>query len=229
MIISGLQKLTLLDFPEKTAATVFVGGCNLRCPFCHNSGIVFSPKESEIDEEELFFYLEKRVGILDGVCVTGGEPLSSPDTPRLIEKIKALGYDVKLDTNGTYPERLSSLIERGLLDYIAMDIKNSPDRYGETVGLDNFDITPILRSVEIIKNSSVPHEFRTTLVEGLHSEREICEIGKWLGDGEKYFLQKFVDSGACIKEGMKPLSDELMQKCLKAVSKYVTNAQLRGM
>ncbi len=201
----------------------------MRCVFCHNSSLVLNPAETRIPEEEVFSYLEKRRGILDGVCVTGGEPLLSSGVDAFLEKIKALGYDIKLDTNGTFPEKLLSLIEKGLVDYVAMDIKNSPDRYAETVGVEGFDITPVLRSVEILKSTGVPHEFRTTLVAGLHTEREMEIIGKWLGEGETYFLQKFVDSGDCLKQGHEALSDEVMQNCLKAVSKYVTNAQLRGM
>ncbi len=229
MIISGLLKLTLLDFPGKTAATVFLGGCNMRCPFCHNSGIVLSPKDTEISESEVFAYLERRVGILDGVCVTGGEPLLSAEIDTFLETIKALGYEIKLDTNGTFPEKLESLVSRGLVDYVAMDIKNCPEKYPETVGISDFDVTPILRSVEFLKSGKVAHEFRTTAVREFHDEECFEKIGEWLGDGESYFIQKFVDSGACIKEGLTPLSDELMQNCLKGARKYVTNAQLRGM
>ena len=229
MIISGLLKLTLLDFPGKTAATVFLGGCNMRCPFCHNSGIVLSPGDTQISEDDVFAYLEKRVGILDGVCVTGGEPLLSPDIDTFLERIKSLGYDVKLDTNGTFPEKLESLVSRSLVDYVAMDIKNCPERYAETVGIQGFDISPILRSVEFLKSGRVSHEFRTTAVSELHDVSAFEKIGQWLSGERAYFIQKFVDSGACLKDGLSPLSDELMQKCLKVVRQYVTNAQLRGM
>lgn len=227
MKISGLQKLTLLDFPGKTAATVFLAGCNMRCPFCHNSRLVEGHDFEEISEEELFRYLEKRAGLLDGVCVTGGEPLLREELRDFLIKIRSLGYLVKLDTNGSLPERLESVLD--VVDYVAMDIKNTPEKYPQTVGIDSFDVSPILRSVELLKKSGVEHEFRTTLVKELHTPDDVEKIAKWLGDGEKYFLQKFVDSGEILKSGLSPLSDEVMQNCLKSALKYVTMAQLRGM
>ncbi len=152
MIINGLQKLTLLDYPGRTACTIFTSGCNFRCPFCHNAPLVLTPAENPvIPEEEIFFFLNKRKGILDGVCITGGEPLLQNDIEKFTGKIKKLGYMVKLDTNGSNPERLASLIEKGIIDYVAMDIKNTKDKYGQTIGVDNFDITPIEKSVELLK------------------------------------------------------------------------------
>lgn len=227
MKISGLQKLTLLDYPGKTAATIFLSGCNLRCPFCHNSRLVNNKDFEEISEETLFAYLNKRAGLLDGVCITGGEPLLREGLEEFILKIKALGYEVKLDTNGTLPDRLERLLP--IVDYVAMDIKNTPEKYPETVGLDGFEVDGVLRSVELLKSSDTPHEFRTTLVNELHTEEDIEKIAVWLGDGEHYFLQKFVDSGEVLCEGLSPLSDEIMQKCLKRAQKYVPFAQLRGM
>ena len=227
MKISGLQKLTLLDFPGKTAATVFLAGCNMRCPFCHNSRLVEGHDFEDIPEEDFFKYLEKRVGLLDGVCITGGEPLLRDGLRDFILKIRSLGYLVKLDTNGSLPDRLEKLLD--VVDYVAMDIKNTPEKYPLTVGVENFDVSLILRSVELLKTSGVDHEFRTTLVDGLHTPDDVEAIAQWLGDGEKYFLQKFVDSGEILTEGLSPLSDEVMQKCLKSASKYVTMAQLRGM
>lgn len=228
MIINGLQKLTLLDFPEKTAATIFLAGCNLRCPFCHNSRLVVGEGFEKIPEEELFSYLEKRQGILDGVCITGGEPLMREELFEFIEKIRALGYQVKLDTNGTFPDRLSSLLENGLLDYVAMDIKNSPEKYALTVGVENFDVTPVLKSIEILKSSGVNHEFRTTLVKELHEEEDVEKMAKLLSPDSKYFLQKFVDSGEILSDGLSPLSDEISQKYLKTAQALVPFAQLRG-
>ncbi len=227
MKISGLQKLTLLDYPEKTAATVFLAGCNMRCPFCHNSRLVEGRDFDPIPEEELFRYLEKRAGLLDGVCVTGGEPLLREGLRDFLIKIRSLGYLVKLDTNGSLPERLEGVLD--VVDYVAMDIKNTPEKYPETVGIENFDVSPILRSVELLKKSGVEHEFRTTLVDGLHTPDDVEKIAKWLGDSERYFLQKFVDSGEILTDGLSALSDEVMQNCLKRALKYVTKAQLRGM
>ena len=229
MKISGLQKLTLLDFPGKTAATVFIAGCNLRCPFCHNSRLVEDRDFDPIPEEVLMAYLKKRAGLLDGVCVTGGEPLASNGTLALLEKIKALGYDVKLDTNGTFPEKLEEVLNSGFVDYVAMDIKNIPEKYPETVGVPSFDVSGVMRSVELLKSSGVAHEFRTTLASPLHTEEDVEGIAKWLGKNEDYYLQKFVDSGEVLEDGLSALSDEVMQNCLKRASKYVRMAQLRGM
>ena len=227
MKISGLQKLTLLDYPGKTAATIFLSGCNMRCPFCHNSRLVEGHDFEEIPEEELFRYLEKRVGLLDGVCVTGGEPLLREGLRDFLVKIRSLGYLVKLDTNGSLPERLESVLDT--VDYVAMDIKNTPEKYPLTVGIEDFDVTPILRSVELLKSSGIEHEFRTTLVAGLHTPDDVESIARWLGDTERYFLQKFVDSGEILTSGLSPLSDEVMQNCLNRALKYVPLSQLRGM
>ena len=229
MKISGLQKLTLLDYPGKTAATVFIAGCNLRCPFCHNSRLVEERDYTLIPEEELMAYLKKRVGLLDGVCVTGGEPLASEGTLEFLGRIKALGYEVKLDTNGTFPERLEEVLKSGFVDYVAMDIKNIPEKYPETVGVKGFDVSGVLRSVELLKSSGVSHEFRTTLSHPLHTEDDVEGMARWLGENESYYLQKFVDSGEVLEEGLSALPDEVMQNCLKRASKYVRMAQLRGM
>lgn len=228
MKISGLQKLTLLDYPEKTAATVFFSGCNLRCPFCHNADLVLCQNDTVIDESEVIDYLKKRVGILDGVCITGGEPLLQKDLEDFIKKIKELGYKVKLDTNGTFPDRLSHLISSGLIDYVAMDVKNSLGKYSITSGVE-VDTEKIKASIDLLKKSGIDHEFRTTLVNEFHTPDDVFEIAKMLGRGEKYFLQKFVDSHRLLKDGLSPLSDEIMQKCLKEAQKYVPLAQLRGM
>lgn len=229
MRISGLQKLTLLDFPGKTAATVFLAGCNMRCPFCHNSSLVESASLDGISEEELFSYLRKRQGILDGVCITGGEPTLRRGLYEFLSEIKALGYLVKLDTNGTNPEKLKELLDSGVVDYVAMDIKNTPEKYPETSGTPNLCVDDIKKSVQILKSSNVDHEFRTTLVDGFHTEKDVEEIAKWLGEGEKYFLQKFVDSGDILSPGCKALPDSVSENYLKAARKYVPLAQLRGM
>lgn len=169
MTINGLQKLTLLDYPGKVACTIFFAGCNFRCPFCHNASLVLAPAEAEqISEETVLAFLKKRQGVLDGVCITGGEPLLQPELPAFIEKIRALGYAVKLDTNGYFPARLQQLIDAGLVDYIAMDVKNAPEKYPQTVGISPFDLSPVLKSMEILRTCGMPFEFRTTVVHGLH-------------------------------------------------------------
>ena len=230
MRIQGLQKLTLLDYPEHTACTVFTSGCNFRCPFCHNASLVVDiPKESEISEEEFFAFLQKRIGILDGVCVSGGEPLLQPDIERFIKKIKDMGFAVKLDTNGSFPDKLIQLVEEGLVDYVAMDIKNSPETYAFTAGTETLDIVSVKKSVSYLKEGHVPFEFRTTVVKHYHSKESFEEIGKWLEGTEKYFLQNFVDSGDLIGKNTRGCSVEEMKEFLMTVKKYIPSAKLRGM
>lgn len=230
MRIQGLQKLTLLDFPEKVACTVFTAGCNFRCPFCHNASLVVEiPPEGDISEEELFSFLKKRQGILDGVCVTGGEPLLQPGIEEFIGKIKELGYAVKLDTNGSFPKKLKALVENGLVDYVAMDIKNCLEDYGVTAGVPDFDVSSIKESVEYLKEGHVPFEFRTTVVKGYHNKDNFEKIGQWIQGTERYFLQNFVDSGDLIGKDTKGCSEEEMKEFLQVVQKYVPEAELRGM
>ena len=187
--IAGLQKLTLLDYPGRIACTVFLSGCNLRCPFCHNASLVTHiDKDTYLDNDEVLSYLKKRQGLLDGVVITGGEPLLQDGIEEFIAEIKALGYCVKLDTNGSFPEKLISIVEKGLVDYVAMDIKNSKEKYAETIGVDDFDITPIEKSVEFLLQNKVDFEFRTTVVKGLHNKESLKEIGEWISGDEKYFL-----------------------------------------
>ena len=228
MIIKGLQKTTLLDFPGKVACTVFTAGCNFRCPFCHNASLVISPNTSEVlSEEEIFAFLKKRRGILDGVCITGGEPLLQRDIEEFIQKIRDLGLAVKLDTNGAYPERLKSIIDRALVDYVAMDIKNSKEKYALTAGAD-VDIEKISESVEILMSSDVDYEFRTTIVRELHSPDDINAIGKWIRGAKKYFLQSFTDSGELIGDGYSAHSPQDMGALLDIAKQYVPSAALRG-
>ncbi|MBO7250276.1 MAG: anaerobic ribonucleoside-triphosphate reductase activating protein [Clostridia bacterium] len=228
MIIKGLQKTTLLDFPGKVACTVFTAGCNFRCPFCHNASLVLSPDLSDqISEDEFFAFLTKRKNILDGVCITGGEPLLQKDIESFIEKIKDIGLAVKLDTNGAYPERLRSIIDKKLVDYVAMDIKNSKEKYALTAGA-HVDIDKITESVEILKSSDVSYEFRTTVVRELHSPEDMKSIGEWIAGASKYFLQSFTDSGEIIDEGYSAHSSEDMKKLLDIVTQYVPTASLRG-
>ena len=227
MNVQGYQKLTLLDFPERVACTVFTGGCNLRCPFCHNASLVLTPRESENLEAEVLSYLAGRKGILEGVCITGGEPLLQPDLSDFVKKVKDMGYSVKLDTNGSDPDALAALLSTGMIDYVAMDIKSSPAGYEAAIGK-AFPIDRFRRSVELLRSSGLPHEFRTTLVKGIHRAEDLEEIGKWLAGEEKYFLQGFVDSGNLLGEGFEAFSAEEMQEFLRVIRKYIPTAKLRG-
>ena len=227
MNVQGYQKLTLLDFPEHVACTVFTGGCNLRCPFCHNASLVLSPRESANLEEEVLSYLAGRKGILEGVCVTGGEPLLQPDLSDFVKQVKNMGYSVKLDTNGSDPDALTALLATGMIDYVAMDIKSSPERYEAAIGK-AFPIERFQGSAEIIRSSGIPHEFRTTLVKGIHRIEDMDGIGKWLSGEEKYFLQAFVDSGNLLGKGFEAFSAEETREFLQVIRKYIPTAKLRG-
>ncbi len=231
MILKGLQKLTLLDFPGKMACTVFTGGCNFRCPFCHNASLVLSDRVREsatLPEDEFFAFLGKRRGILEGVCITGGEPTLSPDLIPFLEKIKEFGFLVKLDTNGYRPDILRNVISAGVIDYLAMDIKNSKEKYGLTVGISDFDISPIEESCNILMSSGIDFEFRTTLTRELHTADDIIAIGKWLAGPEKYFLQTFSDSGDLIKSDFSGYDKSETESLLKLLKSYIPSAEIRG-
>ena len=230
MKINGLLKLTLLDYPGKTACTVFTHGCNMRCGFCHNASLVCKDGAgTEIPQQEITDFLAKRKNLLDGVCVSGGEPLLQPDIEDFIYKIKSEGFLVKLDTNGTQPQKLRRLAEQKLVDYVAMDIKNSPGLYPETVGVENFDIAPVKESAEFLLSDAVDYEFRTTLVRGLHTADSIDEAARFISGAKSYFLQCFVDSGDLIQgEGLSAFTPEEMQEFLKIVTTHVKKAALRG-
>lgn len=225
MILSGLQKLTLLDFPGRIAATVFTRGCNMRCPFCHNASLVVGGADI-IPEEEFFAFLESRRGRLGGVCVSGGEPTLQADLPRFIEKIKAMGFEVKLDTNGTNPEMLSSLIDGGLLDYVAMDIKSSTEGYARVSGVSP-DMEKIKRSIEFLLSDKIDYEFRTTVAKPLFSTGDFVEIGKLIKGAKRYYLQGFLDSGDLIGEGLEAYSETEMQGFLAEILPFVRNSQIR--
>lgn len=228
MNIKGLQKTTLLDFPEKLACTVFTGGCNFRCPFCHNASLVLRAGEVDsISEEEFFMYISKRKGMLDGVCITGGEPLLCPDIEDFIKKIRSYGMLVKLDTNGTFPQKLKSLLEQGLLDYVAMDIKNSKEKYAATAGVDKFP-HEIEESIDLIIEKAPDYEFRTTVVRELHDASDILDIAKRIKNAKKYFLQSYVDSGDTIDQGFSAYSAEEMLEILENTKKILPITILRG-
>lgn len=220
--------MTLLDFPGKVACTLFAGGCNLRCPFCHNASLVLGRGLESYTDEDILTYLKKRQGLLDGVCITGGEPTLRPDLKAFIYKVRELGYAVKLDTNGCYPERLRELISEGLIDYVAMDVKNCLAKYGETVGIADFDTAPIEESIDLLISSGVDFEFRTTVVSPLHSVEDVEALACRIKGTKKYFLQNFVDSGDLLGEGLSAHEKETLEEMLKAAQKYIPEAELRG-
>lgn len=229
MRIQGLQKLTLLDYPGKVACTVFTAGCNFRCPFCHNASLVTHMEDNEdISEEDFFYFLKKRQGILDGVCVTGGEPLIWEDIQRFLEEIKDMGYLVKLDTNGSFPEKLKQLIRANVVDYIAMDIKNSKEKYPQTVGIEDYDISNIEESVRILKQGLIPYEFRTTMVREFHQKADIENIGRWISGTSQYYLQGFKDSGDLIQEGLHGYDRRIMEQAAQIARTYIENTAVRG-
>lgn len=228
MKIGGLMKTTLLDYPGKVACTVFTVGCNMKCPFCHNSELI-EGSSSLIHEEEVVSFLKKRVGILDGVCISGGEPTLQRDLKEFIQKIKELGYLVKLDTNGTNPELLMELVDEKLVDYVAMDIKNSPTKYLTTAGNKNLDFEKIKESIHFLMNNKVEYEFRTTVVEELHSVDDFKEIGELICGAKAYYLQQFVDSENVLEGGFHAYSKDKMEDLLACVTPFVPNSTIRGL
>ena len=229
-IFVGLQKLTLLDFPGYVACTLFTKGCNMRCPFCHNALLVTDTKSQKAyKNEEILAFLKKRVGVLDGIAITGGEPTLMPGLKQFIIQARELGYKIKLDTNGTRPAVVRDLVDNGLLDYVAMDVKNCKQRYGETVGFDQgYDLSPIQESINYLMEGRVDFEFRTTVSKTFHNEADIVELAKWISGNEKYFLQQFKDSGNLIGEGIEPYSEDELRAVFDKILPFVPNAQLRG-
>ena len=229
MNVQGLQELTLLGYPGKGACTVFLGGCNFRCPFCHNASLVTHiDAETGIPKEEVPSFLKKRSGVLDGVCVTGGEPLLASDLATFIREIKKMGYKVKLDTNGSHTEKLKHLIEAGLIDYVAMDIKNAPGKYAMAIGLSDYDPANVMESAAYLMAGDIPYEFRTTEVREFHKREDFEEIGRWLKGASRYFLQGFVNSGDLIQPGLRGYTKDIMEQALAIVKKYIPAAELRG-
>lgn len=229
MNFSGFQKLTLLDFPGHVACTLFSHGCNFRCPYCHNAMLVTEEKSGDVfSDEEILSYLKKRKGILDGVCFTGGEPLIQKELPDFIRKVKELGFLVKLDTNGSFPERLKELVGEGLVDYVAMDIKNSLSKYGDTIDIKNFSTEKVEQSIDFLVGSSINFEFRTTIVAEYHTIQDIEDIAKRIKGAKKYFLQNFVDSGNLIGENLHAVSKETLEKMRETALKHLENVEIRG-
>ena len=227
MFFAGFQKLTLLDYPGKVACILFTNGCNFRCPFCHNASLVRAQDGADISDDEVLEFLKKRQGILEGVCISGGEPLIHNELKDFIREVKKLGYPVKLDTNGSFPKKLRELIGEGLVDYVAMDIKNSFEKYNETTGI-SADIDSIKESIEILINGNIDYEFRTTLVSGFHTTQDMQRIGEMIKGTKKYYLQNFVDSGDILCPGLAPLGEEEMELMKKTAEKYVSVTQIRG-
>lgn len=220
MKISGFDKLTLLNYPDKVACTIFTSGCNLRCPFCHNSGLVTN-NYNEISFDSIYEYLKKRIGILDGVCITGGEPLIHADIKDYIKKIKDLGYLVKIDTNGCNPKLLKELIDLKLVDYIAMDIKNIYSKYDITSGV-KVNIDNIKKSISIIENSGIDYEFRTTIVKEFHSTEDIKEILSYISSNSNYYIQNFKNSNDVFNKNLSSFSeDELVEMKNKINNKNI--------
>lgn len=226
-MIGGLQKVTLLDFPGKVACTVFLTGCNLRCPYCHNPDLVLTKDNGKyISEKEFFEFLLSRKGKLDGVCITGGEPTLYPNLTNLIRRIREMGFLVKLDSNGTVPEILKPLLREKLLDYVAIDIKNAPSQYAETCGADVIEY--VEKSVALLKNSNIDYEFRTTVCHPFHSPKCMEEIGRWLRNAKRYYIQPFVDSGNLLGSGVSVMTRSELETLLNAVKSYIPAAELRG-
>lgn len=229
MKFGGLQKLTLLDYPDKVATTVFTVGCNFRCPFCHNNSLVcgHGVEKTVISEQEILDFLQKRRNVLEGVCLTGGEPLIQPHVEVFLRKVRDMGYKIKLDTNGAFPETLSELIKNGLVDYVAMDVKNSKELYAQTVGC-NVDLAAIERSVELLKSGVVDYEFRTTVTATFHTEESIRDMAKWLTGAKRLYLQQFVDSGDLIDATVTGVDEATLRKFCDVAKEYVSNTFLRG-
>ena len=229
MVFHGFQKMTMLDFPGYVACTVFTPGCNFRCPFCHNSLLVTKLNENEMySEDEILTYLKKRKGVIDGICISGGEPLMHDDIFDFVKKVKETGMLVKIDTNGSFPDKLKKLIDSGNIDYVAMDIKNCPEKYSVTTGIQDFDFSPVRKSIELLLEGRIAYEFRTTVVKELHTPQDMVEIGELIKGADRYFIQHFIESESNIQQGLTPLDREEMENLRNSVVRFVKNAELRG-
>lgn len=228
MKIEGLQKLTLLDFPGHMACTVFTHGCNFKCPFCHNADLVNGiPTNSCSTEQEFWQLLDKRKGVLDAVVITGGEPLLQSNIERFAFNVKDKGFKLKLDTNGSFPGKLRMLIDSGLVDYVAMDVKNCFEKYNITAGA-TVDLNAVKDSISLLLSGKVSYEFRTTAVKELHTAEDFAKIGIMIQGTERYFIQSFKDSGNILTSGLSEPNEEDLQNYLAAVKPYVPHVMLRG-
>lgn len=227
MVFYGLQKLSMVDYPGLLAATVFTGGCNLRCPFCHNALLVHADAPA-MEEAEVLSFLEKRRGFLDAVVLSGGEPLLHPGAGEFLKKVKAMGFRVKLDTNGCYPHALAALLESGTLDYVAMDIKNCPEKYPLTAGCPGLSLEPVEKSIRLLRESGVAYEFRTTVVKEFHEQQDILSICRWLAGSRRWGMQKFVDSGNLLQDGLHSVEDAVMQSWENLAKPFFSETFIRG-
>ena len=233
-MIAGLQKMTLLDYPGKVACTVFLQGCNFRCPFCHNSDLLPGGGEEYMTEDALLSFLEKRRGLLDAVCISGGEPTLYAGLPALLRQIKALGYLVKLDTNGSRPAVLKALAGESLIDYVAMDVKNCPRLYGTTVGVETMSLTPLEESLRFLISGGADYELRTTVVEEFHDAQSMQEMGRWLSDlipnlrPKRLYLQSFVDRDSVLLSGLHTPAAEELEAWRQMLQLYVESVYVRG-
>lgn len=228
MKIHGLQKMTLLDFPGRVACTVFLGGCDFRCPFCHNSGLLDAGAPALMDDTGLLEFLEKRKGVLDGVAFTGGEPLLRAELPELMQKIRDLDYPIKLDTNGNHPEKLKAVVSAGLVEYVAMDIKNSPKRYADTIGFETFDLEKVQENLDFLRSGAVDYELRTTVVDEFHDDDSFRSIAQWIKGAKRYYLQCFTDRESVLQPGLHAPSKEDLQRYAEIVAQYVETVEIRG-
>jgi len=229
MVFGGIQKVSLIDYPEKTACTLFTIGCNFNCPFCHNSSLIDPAGGGQvITTTEVLSFLETRKGLLDGVCISGGEPLLQNELEIFIKDVKDMGFLVKLDTNGNNPGKLKEMIETGKIDYIAMDIKNTPEKYAMTTGIPGYEASPVRESVDILISCSVPYEFRTTVVREFHNVEDLCAIAKWISGARKYYLQGFRNSDGVLQSGINGYSNYEMQEFLNSIKSLIPTAELRG-
>ncbi len=226
--IQGLQKLTLLDVPGKVACTIFTGGCNFRCPFCQNSDLLSCNIVGAYSVDEVLKFLNGRTKLLDAVCISGGEPLLQPDLQDLLKEIKAMGYYIKLDTNGSFPDRLKAVVDAGLVDYVAMDLKNCTDRYSETIGMPPLYQAKIEESIDFLLSDAIPYEFRTTVVRELHRTEDIIKAAERIKGAAKYYLQGFVDSEHVLQQGLSAYSAQEMETIRQNILHLVPNALLRG-
>lgn len=228
MLIAGLQKTTLLDYPGHLAATVFLGGCNFRCPYCHNRELISPPCSSEFSVSEILSFLKKRKNILEGVCITGGEPTLERDLENFIREIRSLGFKIKLDTNGFQPDVLIHLCRENLLDYVAMDIKAGREHYSAAAGLSDFNPAPVEKSIHFLLSGAVPYEFRTTAVKGLHTEQDFMEIGPWIAGADAYYIQNYKTPEDLPRPGLEPFSRDELLHFAALIAPYVPGVKLRG-
>lgn len=228
MIVSGMNKLTLIDYPDKTACVIFTQGCNFRCSFCQNSSLLKASNESLVQEKEILDYLTKRKKVIDGICISGGEPLMQNDIKEFIKKVKEIGISVKLDTNGSYPDKLNNLIQENLLDYVAMDIKNDFKSYSKIAEIKDFNLEKIKKSIDILKKSNIDYEFRTTVVKEFHTFDKLKSICEYIGPKAKYFIQNFRDSDDVLRKNLHGFSEEELLDIIKKLNEKYPKVTLRN-